>query len=310
MDVQKIPFGARSCDGNHDLSGVIFLPKGQIRGYFQVVHGMTDHIARYEQLMCDLARQGWLCFGHDHLGHGYTARSDEELGYIADRDGHDLLARDVASFYEAVQKEYCTEPFQPYVLMGHSMGSFVVRYAVEHGYIKPDRLIIMGTGGPNPIAGAGLAAANMIKLFCGKRHISPLLEKLAFGNYNKRFSNEDADDPVRWLTTVEENRKAYRADKFCTFKFRVNAMCDLVRIIKLVNKKAWFKAFPKNVPVLLVAGGDDPVGNYGAGVRKVAELLSAQGVAIKCHIYEGARHEILNDTCYEQVREDISAFIM
>ena len=298
-----------SMDGLHTLFGRVFRPEGEICGLLQIAHGMAEHITRYEPLMRDLAAQGWLCFGHDHLGHGKTARDDDELGYIAPKNGHDLLARDVAAVARQIINEYDGARSLPYVLMGHSMGSFVVRYATKKGYVQPDRLILMGTGGPSPMAGAGLLTAGLIKLLRGGRYISPLLDKLAFGSYNKRFEDEDASDPVRWLSTIEDSRKAYQEDKFCGFQFTASGMYDVVHVIKLANEKAWFKAFPKHIPVLLVAGGDDPVGGYGAGVRKVAELLSAQGVVTMCHVYEGARHEILNDTCYEQVREDILSFI-
>jgi alpha-beta hydrolase superfamily lysophospholipase len=145
--VEKRMLYVPSSDGIHTLSGVVYIPDGEIKGLFQAVHGMTDHIARYDRILSDMANHGWLSFGYDHLGHGQTAIDDSELGFISERNGDDLLAHDVKVFADAVKEEYGDHP---YYLMGHSMGSFVVRMAVKK-YTTPNKLIIMGTSGPNPI---------------------------------------------------------------------------------------------------------------------------------------------------------------
>ena len=305
MSYTKRAFTAPSSDGIHTLSGVIYLPDSNPLGYFHIVHGMTEHIGRYHRFMADMAEAGYICFGYDNLGHGSTATCDEELGYIASSKGYELLARDVKIFSDAVKKEYGEA--LPYFLLGHSMGSFIVRAAA--GEAHPDKLIIMGTAGKNPAAGAGLLLISCIKLLCGDRHFSPLIDGIAFGGYNKRFGGGSEDDPKPWLTCDEDIRKKYYADKFCTFNFSVSAMGDLIRLIKISNSRTWYKAFSKDVPVLLVSGADDPVGNYGKGVREVADGLKSQGIDTACIIYEGARHEILNDFTYDKVKEDILGFL-
>ena len=310
MGVVKKEFSVRSSDKVHMLSGVVFLPEGAAKGYFHVVHGMTEHIARYERFMSDMAEHGFICFGYDNLGHGNTANDPSELGYIAKKDGWDLLLGDVKVFSDALIAEYSAKygAGLPYYLMGHSMGSFIVRLAAER-YVKPDKLIIMGTGGSNPAAGAGLAVIALIKLFFGDRHISPLVDKLAFGSYNKRFGGGSADDPSPWLTNDVEVRKRYYADPYCTFKFTVSAMGDLIRLMKYSNDASWYKNIHKDMPVLLVSGKDDPVGNYGEGVVEVRDGLLGKGIKTECVLYDGARHEILNDFTYEQVKSDILHFI-
>ena len=306
MSIEKRSFNVPSCDGQHTLSGVVFIPEGEIWGYFQVVHGMTEHVDRYERFMTDMAEAGYLCFGHNHLGHKGTA-ADEELGYIAKKNGHELMARDVKTFSDAVFAEF-GRAGEPYFLMGHSMGSFVVRLAAER-YVKPDRLIVMGTGGPNPAAGAGLAVISLIKLFRGDRHVSKLVESLAFGSYNKRFPEVSEADPGPWLTTDKPMRERYYADKYCTFKFTVSAMGDLIRAMKLSNRPSWYKNLPKDMPILLISGAEDPVGGYGKGIRTVEKKLRAAGVPTECVLYEGARHEILNDFTYSSTVRDILSFI-
>ncbi len=308
--MEKKQFSVRSSDNIHDLQGVVYLPKGKAKGFLHIVHGMTEHIGRYDRFMSEMTEEGYICFGYDHLGHGYTAANDGELGYIAKKEGDDLLARDVKVFSDAVISAYKSEDGEilPYYLLGHSMGSFVTRVAVSE-YLTPDKYVIMGTAGKNSAADAGLALIAIVKLFCSDHHFSPLIDNIAFGSYNKRFGGGTADDPSPWLTSDEEVRKRYYADKFCTFKFTVSAMGDLIRLIKRSNSKRWYEKMPKTLPILLVSGEEDPVGNYGKGVKEVHEGLLKCGCNAQCIIYPKARHEILNDFTYEKVKEDVLLFL-
>ncbi len=302
-------FNVPSSDGIHTLAGVIYLPAGEMKGFFHIVHGMTEHIGRYGRLMADMAEAGYLCFGYNNLGHGYTARDSDELGYIAKKDGHDLLAKDVAVFSSAVLAEYGNAEHRlPYYLMGHSMGSFITRLAVAN-YVKPDRYIIMGTGGKNPAAGAGLALIWLLKCLRGERHISPLVQKLAFGSYNDRFGGGSPEDPSPWLTRDAAVRADYYRDPFCNYRFTVSAMGDLIRLNKLTNEAGWYESVPKTMPILLISGAEDPVGDYGRGVRQVEEGLKARGCRARSVLYPDARHEILNDSTYEEAKGDILAFL-
>ncbi len=308
MSIRKLDRAVPSSDGIHTLAGCVYLPACTPRGILHVVHGMTEYIGRYDAFMREMAADGWLVCGYDHLGHGHTVNSPEELGYIAPKRGYDLLARDVAAFSEDVRAEYGRD--LPYILMGHSMGSFVVRYATEQGYVRPTRLILMGTGGPNPIASVGLFIIRILGLIRGGRKVSPLVHRLAFGTYLKPFKGTtDEGDRHAWLTTDRSVRARYAEDPLCTFSFTISAMGDLVYLTKHTNRPAWARSLPPELPILLVAGGDDPVGSYSKGVRKVADRLSAAGHPTVTHIYEGARHEILNDICHAVVISDIRTFL-
>ncbi len=306
-----------SSDGIHTLAGHVYLPDDfpdtRPRGVFHVVHGMTEHIGRYDPFLRDICKTGWLVCGYDNLGHGHTVNDPSELGFIAHKDGHERLAHDVQCFYLTVCETYGVGDL-PYVLMGHSMGSFIVRYAASRGYVIPHRLILMGTGGPNPVAGVGLAVIGAVKLFKGERYISPMLDKLAFGTYNSHFGGAEkgSTDPVeryKWLNTQREPLETYCADPLCAFRFTASGMSDLVRLTCLVNKKKWFRSLPAGMPVLLVSGKDDPVGDYGKGVTGVRDRLIAQGITVEMYLYEGARHEILFDTVFPTVLSDICAFL-
>ena len=303
-DIRMLERRVPSSDGDHELVGRVYLPDGDAKGLFQVVHGMTEYTGRYDRFMREIAAAGYICFGCDHLGHGLTARDKSELGFIAHKDGWERLVDDVDRFASDVRAEYGEG--LPYYLMGHSMGSFIVRLAAAK-FDRHDKLVVMGTGGPNGAAGAGIALSKVIKAFCGERHFSKLVYALAFGSYNKRFKDED--DYLSWLTNDKEVREANKKDEFCSFVFTVSAMIDLISLQKNSNKKTWAAAMNKEKPVLLVSGSDDPVGDYGKGPSTVRDMLAAEGVPVELKIYDGYRHEILNDASHDEVTSDILAFV-
>lgn len=304
MNVQIIEKSVLSTDKIHYLKGKVYLPQGDIKGYFQVVHGMTEHIGRYHEFLLEIAKNGYIAFAFDNLGHGYTAKDKTELGYIAKKNGYKLLCSDVFEFYNAVKNEYGE---YPHYLMGHSMGSFIVRYASV--FVKqPTKLIVMGTGGKNPLASAGILIIKILKLFKGDRHVSKFIDDMAFGSYNKKFEKEGSNRS--WLTTDETVRQKYDKDEFCNYRFTLSAMQDLITLNKQVNLSKWYKNFPKKLPVLLVSGGDDPVGDYGKGVLEVYKNLKENDCTVKVKIYENARHEILNEPLFKSaVTSDILEFI-
>ncbi len=293
----------KSTDNIHTLKGKIFIPQGEIKYLFHLVHGMTEYIDRYDHFFSFLAENGVLAFGYDHLGHGKTAENDDELGFIAHKDGWKYLVNDVAAFTKAVKKIY---PDIPTILMGHSMGSFIARLVAERYPQEYDKFIFCGTSGPNPASKAGLLLVKIIKAIKGEKHKSDLIQNVAFGSYNKGF---EGDTPYEWLTTDREVINKYAADKYCTFRFTVSAMGDLMNLLSTCNRTAWFKALDSNKPILLIAGDKDPVGNYGKGVMAVYEKLIKNGKNAKIKLYENCRHEIHNDTCKAEMFSDILKFI-
>ena len=302
--MQVLRYNVPSTDGVHDLAGMIYLPDAPPKGIIHVLHGMTEHIARYDGFLKEMAEAGYLACGYDHLGHGLTAADPSELGFVAERDGWRLWVGDVKAFSDAVRAEYGRD--LPYILMGHSMGSFIARLAAVSGN-PPNALILMGTGGPNPVAGVGLAIINAVKAAKGARHISPLVDDLAFGSYNKRFGAPK--DAKVWLSKDTAVTDAYVKDPLCNYKFTVSGMADLVRMTALSNRRRWFSSLDTSIPVLLVSGRDDPVGNFGKGVETVCRRLQGKGSPVTCRLYDGYRHEILNDDSHGRVVADILEFL-
>lgn len=296
-------FAVPATDNIHTLVGKLYIPEGEIKGLFHIVHGMTEYIDRYDPLMSQLAENGYLAFGYDNLGHGKTAKDDSELGFIAHRDGWKYLVTDVNTYQNAVKTLY---PDLPLYLMGHSMGSFIARLAAESYGENYQKLIICGTSGKNPLAPLGLFTTNIIKMLFGGKHISKLVIAMAFGSYNKKFEKLSHYD---WLTKDRDIIDKYQNDKYCTFKFTVSAMHDLIKLIVLCNRKKWYENLKKDLPVMLISGADDPVGNYGKGVKEVHKRLNNAGITADIKLYENCRHEILNDSCRQEVITDILNFI-
>lgn len=292
-----------SSDKEHLLRGRLYLPQGKPRGYFHMVHGMTEHIGRFDGFMREMAQEGYITFGYDHLGHGRTAVDKSEMGFIAHKDGRERLIDDVFVYGNSIRKMIGED--LPFILMGHSMGSFIVRLAAVK-YNHYDKLIVMGTAGPNPAAGMGVALCGVLKKVKGERGYSKFIYKMAFGTYNDRFKDED--DIYAWLSTTRDNRDRYRADPYCGYHFTVSAMQDLIRLHKGCNERIWFRSVDTGKPILLVAGSEDPVGGYGKGVVKVYDKLKAAGADVQIKLYEGYRHEILNEPCRDEVIADIKRF--
>ncbi len=291
-----------STDNVHTLKGILYTPDCEAKGIFHHVHGMTDHKERYDSFLEEICEKGYICLAYDNLGHGETANDESELGFIASRDGYKILAEDVCSVARQMKEKY---PGLPYYLMGHSMGSFIVRLAV---YICPetaDKLIVMGTAGPSPVYYPGLGLIDVIRAIYGERHISPFLESVAFGTYNKRFAETGGD----WLSKDPGVREAYERDKYCNFHFTTSALHDLIKLNAAVNSKKWFYGVRKGMPVLLVSGKDDPVGDYGMGVFTVFKKLRAAGCDVQLKLYRDNRHELINDTARDKVISDILAFL-
>ena len=298
--VKILELNTPSRDGIHSLYVKVYEPEAPFSGILQVVHGMTEYIGRYDAFMREAAERGFLCFGHDHLGHGRTAASPEELGFIAKKGGDDLLVEDVGTVYRFVKEKY---GFSGRVLMGHSMGSFVVRI---YGYRHPEDLtglVIMGTGGKNPALGAGKMTASLIRLFKGDTHRSPMIDKLMFGSYNDRTEKRT---PTEWLTKDPDIQNSYLGDPLTNYMFTVPAIQDLLNLVGKSNSKDFYNGIPSALPVYIVSGEEDPVGAYGKGPREVCEGLKKTGhTDVTLKLWPTDRHEVLNETDCDQVKKEL-----
>ena len=286
---------------NKKIAYSVFEPDDNApRAIVQISHGMCEYIGRYERFAEFLTANGFIVCGNDHLGHGRSADSDGELG-VMPRHADEILPDDVHSLTLIMKQKY---PDLPYFLLGHSMGSFVARiYLTKYG-AELDGAIIMGTGGPESPAAAGKLLAKIVGATRGREHRSKLIDKVAFGSYNSRFGKDCS--PKAWLTRDEDTVERYMKDKFCMYLFTADAFYGLFNMLGRVSAKDWATKLPKNVPLLLTSGEQDPVGNYGKGVRTVYERIKAAGASdVTLKMYTDDRHEILNELDRDTVYADI-----
>ena len=297
-------FSFSSSDQSTQLAAYKVVPKHP-RAMVQVSHGMCEYFLRYEGFAEFLAQEGFLVFGHDHLGHGYSAKHESDLGFTAEGGGAELLVKNVISLSQKMKEEY---PHLPLILFGHSMGSFIAREVLARNGDHYHAAIICGTGGPDTPAAAGKLLASLLMKMKGERHRSRMLKSIAFAGYNKKI--EKNCDPNAWLTRDGAVVEAYNADPFCTYVFTLRAYHDLFTLVEWVSKKDHAERIPKELPLLVVSGEEDPVGAWGSGVKKVYDRLADAGVKdVALKLYPGMRHEILNEIEKEQVWSDLKKWM-
>ncbi len=295
-----------SSDGKRNITYYIYEPKCEIKGIVQISHGMCEYIERYEEFADFLTKNGWLVCGNDHLGHGRSVLSEEELGYFSEEDGWEHCVNDLNTTRRIIRQKYIDN--LPYVLLGHSMGSFIARAYLIKYPSKIDSAIICGTsaGFPKSI-GTQLFIVDKIKKAEGEKHRSKRINNLMFGNYNRRIENSAS--PFDWVCSRKEIVEKYGQDKWCNFTFTVNGFENLVKVLAYVTVDKWYDSVKKDLPIFLVAGDGDPVGSYGHGVYKVFQRLSKRGCNVRMKLYSGMRHEILNEENRIEPYKDILAFL-
>ena len=324
----------KSSDGVHVCHCIIMRPDGEPRGVLQISHGMCEYIERYTDFMSFMADNGFVVCGNDHLGHGKTAEMPDELGYFSPKDGWLNAVKDLRRLTVIMKKQY---PDLPFFMLGHSMGSFLARaYAVKYGR-DLNAFIFMGTadgfeaavldiekqsdgdpklvekilGGREKKIGAAaitamLATADGIKKVRGEYYRSPLLAKMGFGKYNDRI--EDPKTGYEWISHDKDIVEKYAADPLCNYSFTVNGYINLASVLWYISDDRWYQNIPKDIPILLMSGLEDPVGDYGAAVEIVYKRLKDYQADVSLKLYEGCRHELLNETERANIYLDVLDF--
>lgn len=293
-----------SSDKKTQIHACAWYPQGEVKGVVQIVHGMAEYVQRYEKFAEFLVEHGYVVCGEDHIGHGQSV-GEGGLGYFASGKGAHLVTADIRALHLKMKEKY---PTVPYFMLGHSMGSFFARhYASEYGS-ELSGLVVMGSGvQPSIATGMGKFVCRLVALFKGWKHQSKLIDGIAFGSYNGKI--KDAKTKFDWLSVNEENIQKYLDDDLSGNVFTCGGFYGLFEIIAKACKSKTYKNTPKNLPVYIVSGGDDPVGAYGKGVQTIYNKYQKAGVEnLQMTIYRGARHEILNDICAEQVYDDLLTF--
>lgn len=272
-------------------------PDNEPIGHVHLLHGMSEHIGRYEQFARHLAGKGFLVTGHDHRGHGKTVDLNGLKGF-ADAENFSRVVQDVHEVIAYYRHRYPTTRF---ILFGHSMGSFVARRYVQLHGEEVDLAIFSGTGG-NLAASlvAGQAVAYLSGKTTGVDQPDHFLNKLIFGGYNKSVHNPLT--PFDWLSTDSEAVEAYYNDPNCGIVPTTQFFKDLFGLLAIIHSVDEINKIPKNLPILLVSGSEDPVGENGKGVWRVAKQYDKAAIKdVTVMLYEGKRHEMLHEKNKQQV---------
>lgn len=284
------------------LHGKHWLPAEPSKGIVQIAHGMAEHIDRYDSFARYLTQNGYEVYGHNHRGHGKTAGNEANLGYLAPTGGWDLMVDDFIEVTRMIQE---SAPDKKLFLLGHSMGSFVVRDALRRGTLAFDGAIIMGSSWQSPVkVKAGQLTARIIRAASGAKARSKLMDIMLFGNYCNRIS--DPQSSFDWLSRDPEMVRKYVDDPYCGFICTAGFYSDLMDGLSRVMKTKGLEGLNKSLPVLLMSGDGDPVGQYGAGLYRLRDNYLKTGLYdVRLKLYKGGRHELLNEMNRTVVFEDI-----
>lgn len=293
-----------SC-GQGEIRGLRWEPDGDVKAVVQIVHGIAEHVQRYDHFASFLTQHGILVVAQDHMGHGRSIDGGSTKGYFT---GGWFAAVD--DTYRLLQETKAEFPHTPYILLGHSMGSFIAR-SILCKY--PDSgiagAIISGTAWmPGAVVTAGHALAGIICKLQDEKLPNDTLQGMMFGGYNKRI--ERVRTKSDWLTRDETIVDAYEADPDCGFVTSGGLLRDMLVGLKFIHNKNHLMQMERTLPVLFLSGEEDPVGGYGSGVRAAAEAFQKVGMDhIDLRLYPGGRHEMLNELNREEVYEDILGWI-
>ena len=325
QSVTRTPIGFKSHDGKTQVKGLIWSAgrtgaamgfsasassRGKLatpRGIVQIVHGMSEHIGRYDDFARFLVAQGYVVCAHDHIGHGKSVGASEERGHLPLEGGADVLVEDVHELRRTVASRYSRQV--PYYLFGHSMGSFVTRVYLSRHAEGLAGAVICGTGNQSrALSRAGNFLARRIAASKGETVRSAKLDSLGAGGFAKAIPN--ARTPLDWLSTDPAVVDAYIADEMCGAMFSAGGYATLTSLTYEAASPSCAEKVPYDLPLLFIAGSDDPVGDGGRGVRAAADLARRAGSAdVEVKLYEGMRHEILNEPGHARVYDDVLTWL-
>lgn len=291
--------------GAGKIHGCRWTPEGEVKAVVQIVHGIAEFVERYDAFAQFLNDRGILVVAEDHMGHGQSINGEGIQGYF--HGGWFTAVEDTWQLLTSTKAEF---PGVPYILFGHSMGSFMARTMLcRYPDSGIDAAIICGSAWQPAFALPALI--KVIDGICKKGDETKPNEKLqgmVFGSYNKKV--EHPRTPYDWLSRDKEIVDAYVAHPLCGFTASAGLLREMMKGIHYIEQKKNLAAMKKDLPVFFIAGGDDPVGSYGKGIEKcVAEFKKAGMQDVSCRIYPLCRHEILNEINKEDIFRDVANWI-
>ena len=300
--VRKEELTYKSRDRQSTIHAIKWIPEGQPVALLQIIHGMQEYIDRYDEFARYLAERGILVMGNDHLGHGKSVTGNGTYGFFCKDDPATVLVRDAHRLKKTVQEEY---PGVPVFILGHSFGSFVAREYITRYGTGIQGAIIQGTAYmPTGTINSLSSLVNFLQVIMGTKYRSTMINNMAFKGYLKRIPNPRTK--FDWLSHNEESIDKYIADPADNFVFTLNGFGTMAELLRRVQDKNKMEDIPKKLPILITAGKEDPVGDYGEAPMKLFDIykkqLQLENVELK--LYDGMRHELQQETDREKVFAD------
>lgn len=300
--VRKEELTYKSRDRQSTIHAIKWIPEGQPVALLQIIHGMQEYIDRYDEFARYLAEKGILVMGNDHLGHGKSVSGNGTFGFFCKDDPATVLVRDAHRLKKTVQEEY---PGVPVFILGHSFGSFVAREYITRYGTGIQGAIIQGTAYmPTGTINSLTSLVNFMQVIMGTKYRSTMINNMAFKGYLKRIPNPRTK--FDWLSHNEESIDKYIADPADNFVFTLNGFSTMAELLRRVQDKDKMEDIPKKLPILITAGKEDPVGDYGEAPKKLFDIykkqLQIENVELK--LYDGMRHELQQEIGREQVFAD------
>jgi len=291
--------------GAGQIHGLRWAPEKEPVVVLQIIHGIAEHVERYDDFAKFLNGLGYVVVAEDHMGHGKSVNGGGVQGYF-----HGGWHTAVDDSYELLRRTRLEYPDIPYVLFGHSMGSFMARTILcRYPQSGIAAAIICGTGWqPRPLLPPAIGICEAVCKKIGEQNKSDWLQNLVFGSYNRRV--EHPRTPNDWLTRDSKIVDQYTADPLCGFVPSCGLLRELLKGIQYIENPKHLAAMNKELPILLIAGGDDPVGSYGKGVTQTAKAFRQAGMQdVSQKLYPLGRHEILNEINREEVYQDVASWL-
>ena len=294
-----------SSDTSHYLHHTFFAPTAsatEIKATLLVVHGMSEHSGRYADFAQFLADKGIAVATYDQLGHGKTVKSASELGFFGEEHPVQSLLKDVIVMADSLKAKH---PEVPHFIMGHSMGSFIVRTVMKHHSQDFAGAILMGSADADPLTKVMLPINKLLAKVAPKRP-NTVFAKAMNKIFNSKLDNRISSSDFAWLSENQASIDAYEADPLAGFNFTNNGYMTLFNLMESALNKNWANTIAKDFPMLFISGKNDPIGNMGKGIDKIVNRLNEQGfTAVEVKLYPHMRHEPLHELEKQLVYQDI-----
>ena len=300
--VRKEELTYKSRDRESTIHAIKWIPEGQPVAILQIIHGMQEFIDRYDEYARFLAEKGILVMGNDHLGHGGSVSGNGTYGFFCKEDPATVLVRDAHRLKKMVQEEY---PGVPVFILGHSFGSFVAREYITRYGTGIQGAIIQGTAYmPTGTVNSLSSLVGFMQVIMGTKYRSTMINNMAFKGYLKKIPNPRTK--FDWLSHNEESIDKYIANPADNFVFTLNGFGTMAELLKRVQDVGKMDDIPKKLPILITAGKEDPVGDYGEAPAKLFSIYKnqLQMTNVELKLYDGMRHELQQEIGREQVFED------